>query len=99
MGNITPRYVHLYIQSGFLPHLQLFAKLVSELPPYHNHHLELGIHCNPLLIRHKKYYKARTQAGSKVLFLLNTPIVRGLGMADCLGERVEGDRERRNDVL
>lgn len=35
----------------------------------------------------------------KVLFWLNSPIVCGLGTADCLRERVECDIERRNDVL
>lgn len=88
--------------SSIWSYLFNWANLVSQLSPYPSLHLELGIHWNPLLIRGKKYCKARTQAGSlakaRYYFGWTLPLSVDWGWLTAWGERVEGDRER-NDVL
>lgn len=75
---------------------------VPPLPPHASHHRAW----NPLESPFDKEQEIlqgqdsdRKPGKLKVLFWLNSPIVFGLGTADCLGERVECDIERRNDVL
>lgn len=70
--------------------------------PQSSHHMELGIHWNPLLIRGKMHCKARPQAGSLAIaryyFSWTVPLSADWGRLTAWGRgwRVT---ERRNDVL